>query len=52
MYHEAWINSSTNISAKGVPTFRVEEVPKLSKIMVDQKFSGSIIKPRIEFVDD
>ena len=51
-YHETGINSSSHVSAKRVPTFRIEEVPKLSKIVIDQKLGCSVVEPRIELVDD
>jgi hypothetical protein len=51
-YHEAWINSGSNISTKRVPTLRIEEVPELLKVVVDKELGRSEVEPRIEFVDN
>ena len=52
IYHKTRIDCCTDITAKRVPTLRIEEVPELSEIMIDQKFGSSVIEPGIEFVND
>ena len=51
-YHKAGIDSGSNISAKRVPTFGVEEIPELFEVVIDEELGGSEVEPWIEFVDD
>jgi hypothetical protein len=52
VYHEARVNGWADISAEGVPAFWIKEIPELLKVVGDKKFSGTIVEPRIKFVDD
>ena len=52
MYHETGIDCGPYVSAKRVPTFRVEEVPEFLEVIVDQEFGGPVVEPGIELVDD
>jgi len=51
-YHKAWIDCGSNITTKRVPTFRVEEVPELLEVIVDEELGGSEIEPRIKLMDN
>ena len=51
-YHEAGVDSGSDVSTKGVPTLRVEEVPELLEVSVDEVLGGSEIEPGIELMDD
>jgi hypothetical protein len=51
-YHEARVNSGSYVSAERVPTFRIEEVPKLLEVVVDEELGGPEVEPGIELMDD
>lgn len=51
-YHKTRINCGSYISAQGVPTFRIKEVPELFEVSVDQILGGSEVEPWIELVDN
>ena len=51
-YHEARVDGGSDVTAQRIPTFRVEEVPELLEVSVDQKLGGTIVEPRVELMDD
>ncbi len=51
-YHEARVDSGSNIPSEGVPTFGVKEVPKLLEVVIDEELGGPEVEPGVELVDD
>jgi hypothetical protein len=52
IYHETGIDGGANISAEGVPTLRIEEVPELAEVVVDQELGCPEVEPGVELVND
>lgn len=52
IYHKTRVYGCPHISAERIPTFRIKEIPEFPEVVVDQKFGGSEVEPRIELMDD
>ncbi len=51
-YHEAGVDSGSNVAAERVPALGVEEVPELLEVVVDEELGGPEVEPWVELVDD